>query len=295
MKLDKEKSIQAIENKICSQTSLNLEEAMSGILRLVNANMCGGINVISTQKGYDLREFSLMAFGGGGSLHAAALMEELNMKSVIVPVSPGNFSAIGCQLAKVRYDYVRTNIKLVDRLSVEELNAIFDDLRAQAVKDMAAEGYSEDKIIFSATADMRYAGQSWELSVPINSSVDSVEQLQAYAKSFCDIHERTYGYTLSDNITFVNFRFSAFGVVDGLEFVEVPVDKNASAEAAIKGKRNMYFNGAYVESTVYDRAKMAPGCTIKGPAIIEEYAASTPIPPKFTASIDGFRNIIITL
>lgn len=89
--------------------------------------------------------------------------------------------------------------------------------------------------------------------------------------------------------------FSAFGVVDGLEFVEVPVDKNASAEAAIKGKRNMYFNGAYVESTVYDRAKMAPGCTIKGPAIIEEYAASTPIPPKFTASIDGFRNIIITL
>lgn len=295
MKLDKEKSVQAIESKICRQTSLNLEEAMSGILRLVNANMCGGINVISTQKGYDLREFSLMAFGGGGSLHAAALMEELNMKSVIVPVSPGNFSAIGCQLAKVRYDYVRTNIKLVEQMSVEEFNAIFADLKAQAIRDMAAEGYSEDRIIFSATADMRYAGQSWELSVPINSHIDSTEQLQEYAQSFCHIHERTYGYTLSDHITFVNFRFSAFGVVDGLEFVEEPVDKNASAEAAVKGKRKMYFNGAYVESTVYDRAKMMPGCKIKGPAIIEEYAASTPIPPNFTASIDGFRNIIITL
>ena len=295
MKLDKEKSVQAIESKICRRTSLNLEEAMSGILRLVNANMCGGINVISTQKGYDLREFSLMAFGGGGSLHAAALMEELNMKSVIVPVSPGNFSAIGCQLAKVRYDYVRTNIKLVEQMSVEEFNAIFADLKAQAIRDMAAEGYSEDRIIFSATADMRYAGQSWELSVPINSHIDSTEQLQEYAQSFCHIHERTYGYTLSDHITFVNFRFSAFGVVDGLEFVEEPVDKNASAEAAVKGKRKMYFNGAYVESTVYDRAKMMPGCKIKGPAIIEGYAASTPIPPNFTASIDGFRNIIITL
>ena len=155
MKLDKSRSIQAIQSKICDKTSLNLDEAMSGILRLVNANMCGGINVISTQKGYDLREFSLMAFGGGGSLHAAALMEELNMKSVIVPVSPGNFSAIGCQLAKVRYDYVRTAVKLVDEITPQEFNHIYEDMKAQALQDMAAEGYQEGNIIFSATADMR--------------------------------------------------------------------------------------------------------------------------------------------
>ena len=294
MKLDKSRSIQAIQSKICDKTSLNLDEAMSGILRLVNANMCGGINVISTQKGYDLREFSLMAFGGGGSLHAAALMEELNMKSVIVPVSPGNFSAIGCQLAKVRYDYVRTAVKLVNEITPQEFNHIYEDMKAQALQDMAAEGYQEGNIIFSATADMRYAGQFWELSVPIQSHVEAAEELQAYAKAFCDIHTRTYGYTLEDDITFVNFRFSAFGVVDGMEFVPDPEVQDQSVSAAVKGRRPLYFNGAYVDSTVYDREKMAPGCMIVGPAIIEEYAASTPIPPKFKARIDQYRNIIIT-
>ena len=108
------------------------------------------------------------------------------------------------------------------------------------------------------------------------------------------IHTRTYGYTLEDDITFVNFRFSAFGVVDGMEFVPAPTIQDQSADAAVKGKRPLYFNGAYVDSTVYDREKMAPGCMIIGPAIIEEYAASTPIPPKFKARIDQYRNIIIT-
>lgn len=294
MKLNKEKSIRAIQTKICDKTSLNLDEAMSGILRLVDSNMCGGINVISTQKGYDLRDFSLMAFGGGGSLHAAALMEELNMKSVIVPISPGNFSAIGCQLAKVRYDYVRTDVKLVQDMTADEFNQVYADMKAQSLRDMAAEGYPEHRIIFSATADMRYAGQSWELSVPIDSHVDSAEQLQEYAKAFCEIHTRTYGYTLEDDITFVNFRFSAFGVVEGMEFVEYPEVKNASAGDAIKGFRKLYFNGKFMDSTVYDREKMETGCTIIGPAIIEEYAASTPIPPKFIAKIDHYRNIIIT-
>lgn len=115
--------------------------------------MCGGINVISTQKGYDLRDFSLMAFGGGGSLHAAALMEELSMKSVIVPVSPGNFSAIGCQLAKVRYDYVRTDVKLVQNMTRGRVPPGLRDMRAQALKDMDAEGYKENCVVFSATAD----------------------------------------------------------------------------------------------------------------------------------------------
>lgn len=294
MKLNKERSVQAIQKKICENTNLDLNEAMSGILRLVDANMCGGINVISTQKGYDLREFSLMAFGGGGSLHAAALMEELGMKSVIVPVSPGNFSAIGCQLAKVRYDYVRTDVKLVEEMSVEEFNQVYEGMKAQALQDMAAEGYREDQIVSSATADMRYAGQSWELSVPIESHVDDAQALARYAQAFCDIHTRTYGYTLEDDITFVNFRFSAFGIVEGMEFVEVPENRNASAEGAVKGKRQIYFNGEYVEGTVYDREKMGPGCTIFGPAMIEEYAASTPIPPRFSARIDRYRNIIIT-
>ena len=99
---------------------------------------------------------------------------------------------------------------------------------------------------------------------------------------------------MEDDITFVNFRFSAFGVVEGMEFVPSEETPGIGAQNAVKGMRKLYFNGEYQDSTVYDRKKMKPGCEIVGPAIIEEYAASTPIPPKFTARIDRYRNIIIT-
>ena len=130
-------------------------EAAIGIRHLVNANMCGGINVVSTQKGYDLRDFSLMAFGGGGSLHAVALADELNIKKVIVPTNPGMFSAIGCQLAKVRYDYVRTLVKPVSTITVEEYNASIDEMKAEAIRDLAKEGFAEKDLFF--TASLGYA------------------------------------------------------------------------------------------------------------------------------------------
>ena len=291
--LDKTKSEQAIEEKVAKPAGLGTLEAAVGIRHLVDANMCGGINVVSTQKGYDLRDFALMAFGGGGSLHAVDLADELNIKKVIIPTNPGMFSAIGCQLAKVRYDYVRTLVRSIGDISVEEYNAAIEEMKKEAIADLAKEGFEEKDLLFSARADMRYSGQAWELATPVAFHAESEKDFDDCAKAFEEIHTRTYGYTLDDSIVFVNLRFSAFGVVPALEF---PAAEDLTEELpadAVKGSRPMYFNDGFVESTVYQREKMLPGNKIQGPAMIEEYAASTPIPPEHTAEIDAFRNIVI--
>jgi N-methylhydantoinase A len=294
MDISTDKSINAIDKKIASELGLKPVEAAVGIRNLVDANMCGGINVVSTQKGYDLREFSLMAFGGGGSLHAAALADELNLKSVIIPLSPGNFSAIGCQLAKIRYDYVRTIVANVSTLSVEDYNTCFAEMKEDALRDLAAEGFEEKDLIFTATSDMRYSGQAWELSIPVPSEIKSRKELEKSCKDYEAVHKRIYGYILEDDISFVNMRFAAFAIVPSLEFARFGLGGKDVKPEALKGTRNLLFDNKYVEGKIYSRELMHPGAEIQGPAIIEEYAASTVVPPGHTAAVDSFRNIIIT-
>lgn len=295
MKIYKEKSADAIGKRIASFTKLSIDDAARGILRIINVNMCGGINVISTQKGYDLREFSLMAFGGAGSLHAASLLDELNLKKAIIPVSPGNFSAIGCQLAKVRYDYVYTTVTPASKITVKEYCKMFDEMKKEAFTDMEREGFKANEIVFEATSDMRYAGQSWELSVPVKAEVATTQDFISFVKGFNDLHKRTYGYIMEDEeVVFVNLRLSAYGMVPALEF---PKATSLTAEIdpkAIKEKRNLSFGSKYFESMVYNREYLRPGNKIMGPALIEEYASTTPIPPNYTAEIDMFMNIVIS-
>ena len=295
MNVSKERSYDAINKKISSVTELSVEEAANGILNIINVNMCGGINVISTQKGFDLREFSLVAFGGAGSLHAAALLGELNLKKAIIPISPGNFSAIGCQLAKVRYDYVRSTVMPTSKMALEKYTEIFDSMKAEAYADMKKEGFSDDNIVFEATSDMRYAGQSWELNVPVKADVTSIEDFNNFEDRFSSMHKRMYGYVLDDEeIVFVNLRLSAYGMVKTLEFHETELAIPKVDSKAVKGKRNMSFSGKYMDCTVYNRDYLKPGNKITGPALIEEYASTTPIPPNFVAEIDKYMNIVIS-
>lgn len=292
-KLDVERSKKAMRDYICGATGMDEVQSADGIRNLVNANMCGGINVISTEKGYDLREFSLFAFGGGGSLHAAALADELRFKRVVVPRNPGMFSAVGCQMAKVRYDYVRTIVRHTDEISAEEYNALYNEMRASALADMKAENFTEDQLVFQANADMRYTGQFYDLRVPVDDAIDGAEQIRTYEDRFTATHKRTYGYDLDDRIVFVNMRLTVLADLPMLEFARHELgDKQVPAEA-VKDSRPLYFNGQYMDSHIYDRDKMPAGCEIMGPAIIEEYAASTVVPPKHVARIDEYLNIII--
>jgi len=289
-----EKSKNAIEKNIASKINLSTIESANGILDVVNSNMCGGVKVISTQKGYDLREFSLVAFGGAGSMHAAEVAKSLGMKKTIIPISPGNFSAIGCMLAEIRYDYVRTLVKSINKVNIKEYHELYSEMRSEAIEHLNIEGYSKEKIIFIGTADMRYSGQAWELSVNVPAELSTEKDFEKIGKDFEKLHKRTYGYVLEDeDIVFVNLRLSAIGITPKLEIKPKALHNKKPEKDAFKSYREIFFEGQFRNFSIYEREKLFPGNELVGPAIIEEYASSTVIPPGSFVNIDKYENIII--
>ncbi|MEA4845660.1 MAG: hydantoinase/oxoprolinase family protein, partial [Clostridiaceae bacterium] len=288
-----EKAAAAIETEISNPLSLPVIEAAKGIIDISDANMCGGVKVISTQKGYDLREFSLISFGGAGSLHAARIARELNMKRVIVPMYPGNFSAIGAELAEVRYDYVRTLVQPVSEIGIENYNNIFHDIIQEAVPHLMEEGFKDKEIMMSGHADMRYEGQAWELSVGVPINIKDEAEFSNIINDFEEYHKKTYGYTLNDSkVTIVNLRLSATGMIPKLELKKHTITGHNTIEA-LKGKRSVYFDGKFTDTSIYNRDLLTPGNEIMGPAIIEEYASTIAVFPGDKASVDEYLNIII--
>lgn len=286
-------ALRALESKIAGPLSITPVEAARGILDLANAFMCGGVKVASTQKGYDLREFALISFGGAGALHTARIARDLNMRKTIIPICPGNFSAIGAEMAQVRYDYVRTHVEALSDLTAQRYNRPFRQMREEAIRDMGDEGFDADQIVFTGKADMRYAGQSWELSVNVPSEIQSDEALLRIAEAFGVRHEQTYGYRIAnDAITFVNFRLSAMGLMQNLEFEVRPL-ASSCPDHALKGTREVCFGASFVRTKIYDRDRLCPGNVVEGPAIIEEYASTCVVYPQDVARVDGYGNIII--
>ena len=287
-----ELSEKAVMENVGNPLGLNAIDSAKGILAIADANMCGGVKVVSTQKGFDLREFSLISFGGAGSLHAAAIAQELNMKRVIVPRFPGNFSAVGDELAEVRYDYVRTIVRNLEKLTKEEYNAAFDEMKREAYVHMANEGFDSEQMSFIGTADMRYAGQAWEMTVPIPAELKSEEDLISIKQAFEDIHRQAYGYVLEDAVMFINLRLAAIAIVPKIEFPRFEM-KDSGSDCARKGTRMVFFDQQFYETEIYDREFMEPGTDISGPAIIEEYASTIVVPPENHAWIDEYKNVII--
>lgn len=287
-----EKAEAAMQENVCKHLGITPIEAAIGVVNIADSNMAGGVKVISTQKGFDLREFSLISFGGAGSLHAANIANELNMKRVIVPPFPGNFSAIGAEMAEVRYDYVRTLVEPLDTMSFDHYNGKFDEMRQEAIPHLLKEGFDESHIMMTGTADMRYAGQAWELSVPVPISASGKVDFDQIIANFEALHKQTYGYIINDDkIVIVNLRLSATGIIPKLEMVPQPLNPNE--EGALKNIRKVFFDGEFMDTSIYDRDLLYPGSRIQGPAIIEEYASTVVVPPCDEAYVDEYLNIII--
>lgn len=292
-KLHPQNARAAVMQEVGEKIGMSAEESAAGIVHIADANMCGGVKVISTQKGYDLREFSLISFGGAGSLHAAKIARELGMKRVVVPPYPGNFSAIGAEMAEVRYDYVRTVVKNVCSMQCGQYNEVFDQMIQEAIKHLDKEGFSPEQITMTGVADMRYAGQAWELSVPVPVHADDAESLQSMIDDFQALHQRTYGYTMDKNeVVFVNLRLSAIGVIPKLEF-KGEENLRDNAQEACKGTRKVYFDEGLLDTSIYQRERLCKGSKIHGPAIIEEYASTILVLPGDSAYVDPYGNVII--
>ena len=269
-----------------------------GIIRIINAKMAEGIREVSTERGYDLRNFVLVAFGGAGPVHAARLAADLGMSKVVVPPMPGVSSALGLIMADLRRDFVRSRLRPLEELGVDELEGYFAELRNQALGEFKADGIDEDAIAFAFSVDFRYQGQGYELNVPVGDTVTLGESSIAEIRDRFDLaHGQLFGHSAKgEPVETVNYRARATVRVPKFSMKRYEPAADA-VEAARLGEREVYYDrdSGLTMTPVYDRALLGLGHEINGPAIIEQLDTTTVVYPGQSAVVDDYRNIIITV
>lgn len=283
----------AITKELCSKSSLTMEEAANGIISVVNSNMIRAIRLVSVEKGYDVREFSLMAFGGAGPLHACEVAQEMGMHSVLIPPSPGTLCSLGLLMADTKFDFSRT--KIMDGVvgNIPAALEIFGALEAEGDAMLTKEGIASDSRAFEWALDMRYDRQNYEITVPLKGRGLDPEILAQAIEDFHAAHKRAYGYRNDEGkIKIVSYRVSAIGTIEKPDLAEYPADPNA-AQPKPFAHRNVMFEGAkeYTVTGIYNRADFVPGTVLQGPAIIEQMDTTIVIPPHWTVHTDGFLNL----
>ncbi len=294
MGLDLELARQAIEGRVATPLGLGLEEAAEGIVQVVNAGMVKGIRVVSVARGYDPREFCLIAFGGAGPVHASELAAEINIPKVLVPIAPGVTSALGLLMADLRHDFVRTVLRPGHELTPGEITLWYRDLERQAEGQMHKEGVEPGQARLVRLADLRYTGQGYELEVPISSNGLDDNEIDAAFQRFHEAHRQNYGYASEDNsIEVVNLRVTALASLPQPVLTEAPVVTEHDPRRALKATRPVVFSGRAVKTKIYERTELRSGDVLIGPAIVEQLDSTTVVWPDQTATVDPFGNLLL--
>ena len=298
MEIDSSLAEKVIIEKISDSTSLSILDAAVGIIDVVNANMERAIRVVSVERGYDPQEFTLMAFGGAGPLHAAALARELGIPFVLVPPSAGTLCSLGLLMTDIRMDYVRSKVLNPSLESISEMSNIYADLKLEGQMVLEKEGIEPALRSYPCWVDARYQRQNYELRIPVYDQDLTPEGLQGLVDRFHNEHEKAYGYSRPASvIEFVNFRLTAVGILP-----KAPVPQSSDRNTAGNKKqivpqesRKVYFTEtrSYVNCPVYQREDFYPQDTFTGPAIVEQMDATTVVPPDSSVRIDAFGNMLI--
>ncbi|MFQ5942661.1 MAG: hydantoinase/oxoprolinase family protein [Anaerolineales bacterium] len=295
MQLHVKPARETVDQHVAKPLDLSIEEAAAGIIRVVNANMVRGISVNSTQKGYDLREFSLLAFGGAGPLHAVELAQELGMTRVIIPPYCSVFSAFGAVASDVRHDYVQTVAWSEAELEAGSMESAFATLKARATALLEEEKVPEEQIRLERSADVRYEGQSYELTIPLrNPGRLKGGDVQKMIKHFHARHQQIYAYSdPKESVEVISLRLAAEGIVPELQLKSSAQVTGGSP--APKSQRPIYFPGSgFLDSDVYEREDLLAGQAMLGPSLIEERTSTTVIPIGWRARIDTHGNIVVS-
>ena len=280
---------------IGKQLGVDAESVARGVLQIANANMVNALKLVSVNKGYDPRDFSLMAFGGGGAMHAVELAQELNIPKVIIPPHAGVFSAYGMLMLDLRRDYIQTQILPLNDDAKSCLVNAFRAQEQQAYSDYQADEFTADKVRFEHFVDARYRGQEHTVKVSLGQAVDIDNlDLQTIAKQFHQVHEQAYTFRLDVAIEVVNLHLVAYGAVQKSKLQSLAKTDNADPSAACIGQRRVDFDVAGIhQANIYRREKLLPGMRVEGPAIIEESTTTTVITPCCQVELDGFGGLHI--
>ena len=293
MTLDVEAAKAAIQ-KIGDALGLDLHQAAQGILDIVNENMAGALRVISVQRGYDPRDFAIVAFGGAGPMHANAVAKVMGSFPVLVPPAPGLLCATGDLVADFRNEFARTFIRTIDQVTGDEVKAIFDEVGREASDWLEREGIPSERRRVSYNVDMRYYRQGYEIPVEIDPALLAGNGTQMLADRFNQLHEQFYRFQMEDTTCeIVNLRAIGFGEVTKPRLPESDAGDGPEASHAVVDEHEVYFEGEWLPTRVYDRAQLLPGNRVEGPAIVTEFDSTTVVLAGYAAEVDRYLNLII--
>ncbi len=297
MSLDIHRARTYIE-KFASDLGISPLQTADGILKVANATMERAVKVISVERGFDTRDFTLVSFGGAGGLHAAFIAENLGIGTVLIPPNGGLLSAYGMLFAEVVKDYSRTVLWHLEKSNaenlVEALNNEFNKLLNRAETEMKTEGFTLDQLKITRSLDIRYAGQSYELNIPYTDAINaSAEAIQTFTERFHAAHAQRFGYARTDAPSeVVNLRLTALGETNKPLIQPIQPADTDTSEACIT-QTQVVFENETVPTDLYRRELLRPGNCITGPAIVTEFSATTIIPPNFSAIVDPYQNLIL--
>ena len=281
--------------RLAEKLGLDVMATAQGIISVVTANMARAIRVISVQRGHDPRDYTLVAFGGAGPLHAARLAKELDISRILVPLTPGILCATGLLLTDLRADFASTRLAVLGEGSLPLMREAFAGLETQARAWFEAEGIAPEARRLKRTVDMRYAGQNYELSIPLPEGEIGSATLDALAEGFAAAHRQRYGFVAEgETVQLVTYRAEATGVVRKAAFQPRP-EVGPDASAARIGEREVWMPeaGGWTPCPIYDRAKLRPGNIVQGPAIIEQMDTTTVVLPAMVARVEPYLNLIL--
>jgi len=277
--------------KIADALGVPVAEAALGVIRIANANMINALKLVSVRRGHDPRDFVLVAYGGGGAMHAAALGAELGVKRVVVPPRSGVFSAWGMLLTEPRLDLVQTRVLRTSQTSGAELDAIFAALEAEAAAHFADEGAEPAELAHVRSLDMRYAGQEHAVRVPV---APGPADLEAIETAFHAEHRRAYTFSLEGTpIELVTFHLATHRRTAKPELAPW---RGGVASPRPKGRRLVDFDADGLhETAVFERRDLPSGFVAEGPLVIEEETTTALVHPGQTVEVDRYGNLLLDL
>lgn len=289
--LDRQASIEAVREHVAKPLGISVEAAAEGIIRIVNANMLGALQVVSVQRGIDPRELTLVPFGGAGPLHSGELARQLGMKSTLVLPTPGVLSALGFLLADITQVFTRTRIGVVGDLDIAAYNSDLQDLVARGTEWLIREGVPEAQRRIEVTVDLRYSGQAFEITLPVSLPLDAAA-FTKLASDFHAEHKRRYGFDQNAQVEVVTLRVTMIGMLPKLTVEPLEMAGPESDHAKID-ERPIYLEGAFHTASIYDRTKLQPGNQLVGPAVVVQPDCTTLVIVGQKLTIDQYGNMLI--
>ncbi len=295
MKLDLDAARMAVREKIAAPLGISIDEACAAVVEVANANMLKMLRIVSVEKGFDPGDFTLVAFGGNGPVHAAELADDLGIKEVLVPPAPGLLSAQGLLVADVRYDFRQTHLAPVAAGDLAEVESVFAALEQKGRDALRRYGLGEKSVVVNRSADMRYPHQAHEITVPMPGGILTPAIAPEIIETFHRVHEKSYGRRdQAAAVEFVTLNVLAKGETSHPECKPLP-EGDGSAARARKGPREVYFRDiGRADCEHYDRNLLRAGDRLAGPAIVEAVDSTTIVPPGWMLRCDPIGNLLLT-